>query len=262
MALPDYRNQRQVRQDHPNWNDRRVDRVLERNQQTTPPAPSTYVPREYIPGNTGYNTPPIAGPPADYGPQTGTQPTQPQATGYTPPPYTWTNPWAGRSGNMDRWNQPATAPPTAVPTDYSTGGITNGYAGPQTPPSNSGQHPFFDPNAAYTKPGDPFYQFPEDSQPYNLYATNEAPEGWYYAHLNNQGLGGLDARSQAAQGMYRDFALAYQAAKATGNLELWWPQFMKQQNIQGLIEGMSHDQLGIDEGAYRGRGERWALRGM
>jgi hypothetical protein len=125
--------------------------------------------------------------------------------------------------------------------------------------SDLNAHPFFDPNADYgTNPGQQQALQP-GSAVFNTWATEESPEGYYYALMNEQGFGGLDAKSQAAQGLYRDYARGYQAAK-TKNQELWFPQYMQMQDPRQQIALMSNEQLGIDETRYAGR-DRWSMRG-
>lgn len=135
---------------------------------------------------------------------------------------------------------------------------------PTSQPSNSpgrdySAHPFFDPNANYsTRPGSQQALTP-GTTPYNYYASEESPEGYYYSIMNQQGFGGMDARSLAAQGMYRDYARGYQAAKLQ-NHDLWFPEYMGMQDVAGTVRNLSNRQLGIDEGLYGGR-DRWSLRG-
>jgi hypothetical protein len=120
-------------------------------------------------------------------------------------------------------------------------------------------HPFFDPNANYATHPTQNQSFPEGSLPYNIWATEKSPEGYYYGVMNDRGFGGLDAKSQAAQGMYRDYARGYQAAKMK-NAELWFPEYMGMQDVAANVRNLSNRQLGIDENLYAGR-DRWSLRG-
>ena len=136
-----------------------------------------------------------------------------------------------------------------------------GYQGPVQGPQTNSQHPFFDPNSNYAQTGRQYGQLPggPGSSAINIYGTDVNPEGYYYATLNERGLGGLDARSQAAQGMYRDAALGYQAAK-TKNMELWFPEYLEQWNPENVLNQMSNTQLGIDDSRIQGR-DRWGMRG-
>ena len=129
----------------------------------------------------------------------------------------------------------------------------------QNPDRDYSAHPFFDPNASYITNPNRSQAVPPGSPAFNTYATENSPEGYYYGLLNQQGFGGLDAKSQAAQGMYRDYARGYQAAKLQ-NHDLWFPEFMGTQDIQANVRNMSNRQLGIDENLYGGR-DRWSLRG-
>lgn len=131
------------------------------------------------------------------------------------------------------------------------------YGQPVNPSSDLSGHPFFDPNSNYAANGRS-YGFAPNSTAYQGYATEKTPEGYYFGLLNERGLGGFDARSQAAQSMYGDYARGYQAAKLK-NMELWWPEFMQGQNIQGTLDLMSNDQLGIDNSNIQGR-DRWSFR--
>jgi hypothetical protein len=147
-------------------------------------------------------------------------------------------------------------------------------AAPEPPPSQSifqpsiaptpsanrdlSAHPFFDPNANY-RTSTAMQNFEPGSLPYNIYSTEQSPEGYYYNIMNQQGFGGLDAKSQAAQGMYRDYARGYQAAKLQNN-DLWFPEYMGMQDVGANVRNLSNRQLGIDENLYAGR-DRWSLRG-
>ena len=149
--------------------------------------------------------------------------------------------------------------PTAQPTSYAQ--PQSGYNGVYTPPANSGSHPFFDPQASQANTGDQAggsQWLQPGSQGYNLYGTLN-PAAYYTNRLGHLGLGGLDARSQTAQGMYRDWAAGYEAAKFQ-NPELLFPDFMEMQNIPGLLDQMSEEQIGIDRGRYQDR-SRWGFRG-
>lgn len=157
---------------------------------------------------------------------------------------------------------PAAAPaaPTVTPMEYEQ---PAGYSGPVTAPVQSTQHPFFDPNSNYATPGGSQpYQMPAGpgSTPQNIWGTNESPEGYYYGVMNQRGYGGMDARSQTAQGMYGDVARAYQAAKGFGNFNMWFPEFVQQWDPTQVIEGMSDEQLGIDTNRYQ-TDYMWGLRG-
>lgn len=136
--------------------------------------------------------------------------------------------------------------------------------GPFTPPRGDLPHPFFDPQADYILPGaTSASQLPGAGQPgstpFNIYATDISPEGYYFGLLSQLGLGGFDARSQTAQSLYGDFARGYQAAKIK-NMELRFPEFMQMQNIPGLIQQLSEEQLGINRSRQRGP-INWTLRG-
>lgn len=134
-------------------------------------------------------------------------------------------------------------------------------------PQGNFDNPFFDPRSNYIPAGSQganvnFFGSAGDPNPTtmgNIYGTTESPEGYYYAVLNQQGLGGLDARSRAAQSMYGDYSRGYQAAKMF-NSELMFPQFMQMQNVPGLVQMLSDEQLGIDRNQYRGA-LNWTLRG-
>ncbi len=149
--------------------------------------------------------------------------------------------------------------PTASPTDYSQ--PASGYSGVYTPPRNDAAHPFFDPQASQANVGDQYggQNWLQPGSPgYNMYGTQN-PAAYYYMNMGQQGLGGLDARSQTAQGMYRDFAAGYEAAKFQ-NPELLFPDFMEQQNVPDLMDQMSEEQIGIDRRRYQDR-SRWGFRG-
>jgi hypothetical protein len=154
-----------------------------------------------------------------------------------------------------RYNQTPAAPSA----DYSQ--PNSGYTGVYTPPRNDAAHPFFDPQASQANVGDQYggqQWLQPGSSGYNMYGTQN-PAAYYYMSMGQQGLGGLDARSQTAQGMYRDFAAGYEAAKFQ-NPELLYPDFMEQQNVPGLLDQMSEEQIGIDRRRYQDR-SRWGFRG-
>lgn len=136
-----------------------------------------------------------------------------------------------------------------------------GYQGPVSGPQTNNQHPFFDPNSNYAQTGRQYGALPggPGHSATNIYGTDVNPQGYYYAALNERGLGGLDARSQAAQGMYKDAALGYQAAK-TRNMELWFPEYLEQWDVNSVLDQMSEEQLGIDRSRFTGR-DRWGMRG-
>src|SRR5436190_12859458 len=98
--------------------------------------------------------------------------------------------------------------------NYSDSNYTNPLSG----------HPFFDPGSNYQVPGQPYAQnaLPGAGQPgqnaFNIWATDNSPEGYYYSQLSARGLGGMNARGKAAQGLYGQYARGYQAAK-TKNME-------------------------------------------
>lgn len=147
----------------------------------------------------------------------------------------------------------------AIPADYSQ--ITNqgtGFQGVYQPPSNTSGHPFYDPNSNYAQPGKQYNQFPRGSELANEFAQNNQA-GYYYDYMNRMGLGGLDARSQAAQGMYQDYALGYKAAQ-NQNVELQWADYLGMQDVNGLLDRMSNQQVGIDDTAFGAR-NRWSMRG-
>lgn len=149
---------------------------------------------------------------------------------------------------------------TASPHNYGGYNWGSGYQGPYTAPANTTNHPFYDPNATYTNQGGQHHQLQQGSDMYRMAAEHD-PEGMYLGHLGRQGLGGLDARSLAAQGMYREFAGGYRAAKLNNNFEGNWADFVGQQDIGKLLDRMSSEQLGIDTTQYGGR-TRWGMRGQ
>lgn len=149
------------------------------------------------------------------------------------------------------------------------------YEVPQLPPTpGAGQAlpqggvntPFYDPASNYVpsgSTGNVLNYWESAGQPGssvgNIYGSDQSPEGYYFGLLNQQGLGGFDARSRAAQSMYSDYARGYQAAKMK-NSELFFPQYMQMQDIPGLIQLLSDEQLGIDRNNVQG-GLNWSLRG-
>jgi hypothetical protein len=154
-------------------------------------------------------------------------------------------------------------PPTPVDEDWGyIEPLTNqpGYQGQYVAPDNSAQHPFYSPGASYARPGDQHFQLAQGS-PLQQVAFENNPGGAYYGWANNQGYGGFDAESQTVQGMYKDFATGYEAAKLYNNFQGNWRDFMDMQDVPHLLEQMTDAQLGIDRSQFRGR-DRWALRGI
>lgn len=194
----------------------------------------------------------------DYGSGGQWQPFSPQAAGFNRRQWRDLRPQRRRR-IRNNWPAPPQAPaPEPTPEPYEAPQFNNYYGGAVPANTNLSGHPFFDPNNSYASSGRSPMQFGEDSLAYMTYATNQTPEGYYFATLNQQGLGGLDARSQAAQSLYGEYARGYQAAKLK-NAELWWPEFMRGQNIRGTLDLMSNEQLGIDNSRIQGR-DRWSFR--
>lgn len=127
-------------------------------------------------------------------------------------------------------------------------------------------HPFFDPNSNYQVPGQQGWQggLPGAGQPgqnaFNTWATNESPQGYFFGEVSKRGYGGLDARSQAAQGLYGKYSQGYQAAKGK-NMELYFPDYMNMQDLDYAVNSMSDEQLGIDRKRFAGN-RRWGLRSV
>lgn len=158
--------------------------------------------------------------------------------------------------------------PYTAPQTNSTGPVDNpyGYTGTVPGTSDYANHPFFDPNSQYLVPGvrgDLQNPSKVRSDLSNVvgqqYGTVENPEGYYLALMNKLGLGGLDARSQTAQGLYKDYQGGYAAAQFT-TPNLFFPEYMGGQNVQGLIGNMSYNQTGIDPQQWSDR-TRWGMRG-
>lgn len=164
---------------------------------------------------------------------------------------------------------PTTTQPAATsanPADYTYEPLPVNPAAGTAMPSGNLTNPFFDPASNYISPGtqgNVVNFFDTAGQPGstmgNIYGTEESPEGYYYAVLNQRGLGGFDARSRAAQSMYGDYARGYQSAKMM-NSELWFPQYMGMQDIPSMIQMLSDEQLGINREQFNGP-VNWTLRG-
>lgn len=137
-----------------------------------------------------------------------------------------------------------------------------GYQGQVTEPQYDNSHPFYDPNSNYAHTGYAYGQLPGWGNPGNDAANmwaEDNPDAYYYSVMNERGLGGMDARSQAAQGMYKDAMMGYKAAH-TKNMELRLPQYLAGWDPNTALNQMSNEQLGIDESRFRGR-DRWGMRG-
>lgn len=133
-----------------------------------------------------------------------------------------------------------------------------GFQGNYISPDNSYEHPFYTPGASYARPGENFYNINGTDLQKNYIEQN--PAAGYYGWAANGGYGGLDAKSQAVQGMYKDFATGYEAAKAYNNFEGNFQSFLNQQNVPQLLEQMTSDQIGIDRSRFNAR-DRWSQRG-
>jgi hypothetical protein len=161
---------------------------------------------------------------------------------------------------------PATPEPAAPAPNFEDPFYGSGYTQNYGPSSDIINHPFYDPNSTYLLGGERGQRQTSwdsvggpASLAYQNYATQN-PEAYYLAQMGKLGLGGQDARSQTAQGLYRDYWGGYQAAKASGTMDIWWPEYMAGQDVQGTLRMMSNEQLGIDDTRYNAR-TRWGMRG-
>lgn len=149
------------------------------------------------------------------------------------------------------------------PAPDNTGGYQPTVYNPQATqpaPSDYVNHPFYDPATNYQT--NPTHQqaFQPGTAAHNIYSSSgEGMEGYYYDLLNQQGLGGTDSRSQAAQHMLQDYQRGYSAAKLK-NADLWFPQYMNGQNPNAFLDQMSNEAIGIDDTRFQGR-DRWGMRG-
>lgn len=153
---------------------------------------------------------------------------------------------------------PVVQPQTGQQEDYTLNTGT-GYQGVYQPQSGGLDHPFYDPNASYAKEGDEYFR-PQGNSALERTMYDNDPAGYYYGQLNRMGYGGMDAKSQAAQGLYKQYQLGYSTARTNNNWNLHWDQYLAEQDIQNQIEMMSDEDLGIDRSRYGGR-DRWQLRG-
>lgn len=133
-----------------------------------------------------------------------------------------------------------------------------GFQGSYVAPDNSYEHPFYTPNATYARQGENYNNINGTDLQRNYIDAN--PAGGYYGWAGQQGYGGLDARSQTVQGMYKDFATGFEAAKAYNNFEGNFQSYLGQQDVPHLLEQMTSQQIGIDRSKFNGR-DRWSQRG-
>jgi hypothetical protein len=266
MALPNYNNRRRHGGDNPGKGRRKARRWNAANPPpnamgtavTQPTAPSTPdAEQTWLPGQSGY--------PGYQAPAAGTQASQ------TTQAVDWSAPvgQAQQTGAAPTAVQQTQAA-TAQPTPSATSGGSAIYQPPNQSniPSNLPQytedHPFFDPNSNYWQPGvgqsNPSGIFNQPDTELWRQWSNQNPEGFYYGMLNRQGLGGFDARSQTAQGLYREAMTGYEAAKQN-NAELDVADYLRNYDVQNILRRMTNEQLGIDTPRYRAR-NRWGQRAV
>jgi hypothetical protein len=143
-----------------------------------------------------------------------------------------------------------------------SGQVANNIFGGQGTQTST-EHPFYDPNSSYWQNGTgqptPSNLFGQANTELQRQYSNQNPEGYYMYWLGQQGLGGLDARSQAAQSMYRDAMSGYGAAKVN-NAELDLADYLRMWDVQRLLSEMSYDQLGMGGTSQIGGRNRWGMR--
>lgn len=266
MALPNYRGRHS--NDNPGKGRRKARRWNNANPApnamgtavTQPTAPAAYEAEQtWLPGQSGY--------PGYQAPEVGTQAsTSMQQVDWSAP--------VGQAQTTG-FGAPATAVQQTQAATTSPGqSATSGGSAIYQPPNQSGtpssipqytdDHPFFDPNSSYWQSGvgqsNPSGIFNQPNTELWRQWSNTNPEGFYYGMLNQQGLGGLDARSQTAQGLYREAMTGYQAAKQN-NAELDVADYLRNFDVQGILRRMTNEQIGIDTPRYRAR-NRWGQRAV
>lgn len=252
MALPDYTNYQNPWQQHPFFGGQQQQTSYVQDQ-----AKGGYNPRLQQGGQPMTPSPVRTNPLLPTNPGQPMQPAPGRTNPLLPPPPQQSQPvQPGSGGDTD---------PLQPPTTTSPGwGYPPGFNPGSNPPNYDNTHPFFDPNGNYTNPNLPYYQGPlpgygePGNNAFNIWATDVSPQGFYFSVLGQLGLGGLDARSQAAQGLYGKYAQGFQAAR-TKNMELYFPEYLSPESIQHQVNMMSDQQLGIDHGSSFNR--RYGLRG-
>lgn len=127
---------------------------------------------------------------------------------------------------------------------------------------------FYDPQKSYTgylQPQYPAHNISSGSGPmddalFRSHTTDIDPRSEYLRRLSKMGLGGQGSRAKSFQGMYNDVASGYGQAKIGSNINLYFPEFLDQTDLQTQFDNMSYEQQGLDPGRF-GQGKyRWGQR--
>ena len=70
----------------------------------------------------------------------------------------------------------------------------------------------------------------------------------------------MGARARTAQGLYQQSQTGYKQVLANKNLHLWYPEYLKQTDIEGIIGGFSYESQGLDPQRFGGTKYRWGMR--
>lgn len=117
---------------------------------------------------------------------------------------------------------------------------------------------FYNPGATYRTPAQGSMGSIEGTGLYPIYGTEEDPRSVFNKKLAKLGLMGTDQRSQAAQGLFEESQKGYGMAKLS-NMELMYPEYLDQVNLQKTIRSLSFEDQGIRS---EPRGYRWGMRGQ
>lgn len=118
--------------------------------------------------------------------------------------------------------------------------------------SNGG---FYDPSNSYR--GSQNAKLPQSFV--NAYGTDTDPQAVYNTKLTQMGLGGMGSQARTAQSLYKKFQEGYGQAKLNKNFELFFPEYLDTVNIDRVVDSMSHEAQGLDDGRYNQR-YRWGMR--
>ena len=126
---------------------------------------------------------------------------------------------------------------------------------------------FYDPTRTYTGYLQP--QFPVQNIRsggafnegfYRNYATDN-PQAEYNRRLTEMGYGGTGSRARAAQQLFGQVQSGYEQAKIGSNVNLFFPEYLDQTELEKTIQQQSLEAQGLDPRRFGQKKYRWGLRG-
>lgn len=119
---------------------------------------------------------------------------------------------------------------------------------------------FYDPKKSYQTSVGGNFRMPQGGLAQNIYGTSEAPQAAYMNRLQQLGLAGTGARARTAQGLYGESQIGYQQALMNNNMEMFYPEFLDQTDVGGVLDKMSFESQGLDPQRFGQRKYRWGMR--